>query len=1651
MGDLRPPGFDGDPSKFDAYRREVLLWDIASNLRRDQKGAALVLRLTGRAKSISQNMDLNEVHQDNGVLYVLDYLQANVRVSRFHYVYETHKKLMSLKRGSRHALGPNGEMVSLDTEMYINEFYSTCGKLANLGVPMNEPLMTLHLLENANLTSSQRELIDTILLSRQEEAFSYDRACVALRQILRNEAGKSEHTDTFLASDEDALTDVEYDPDSEYATNLPPFEILYVSKNGKFFKRFPRRFKNQYYQSQYSSFSKGKAKSRGKDFYGKPGKGYSSSSWPGKAFGKGKSRKHKGPEKGRAFFAESSEEQLPEKSPSQPTATSSTSVFAPQASVHSSDIWSSSPDWYEYDAPDLYSSSSYPAPWDASWGDEYSYYCTDWNYSDYSSFDTWNSEPQPSTSFVAGESRTCSETVSTPPPPSNAIDVEEVNFTLENMAEIMLCVTQHEAIMDTGCTKNVTGKVFLAGYLNELRMRNISFVERRRYNTSKFKFANDQTKQSDYVVKIPVFLGNKRFNIDVHVFDEVNIPLLLSLRAMQEMDIIIYCRGQTISSPLCNIQHLPVRKVKPESNHFLLPLFSPSNVVREKHGTGCLFDDTAYLALDSTPPSESDEDLPDEPVLLSDLCESFSVSHDLSSRRKNAKVLHELKNQKNMKKLHVSWGHCSEARILNAVARLGGQKKFYRKLIQKVIHDCTICHGHAKPRVRTSIGGWTAREPNQVVFTDTTEIAYNDEKYDLILFVDCFSRYTYSQLLPSRQANQIVLALLNYSTQTGSYPQTLFSDNGREFVNALMEAFEERHNIIHRTIVPYKPFFNGVVERKNGVFKEYLRRVIDDLQAYVEHFTVFDFVNLLVKETTHVLNTLPDNLGYSSYYKMFLRSPVANMVKNPESLAPSQLASVSELPDLIRIREEVRNKVQRSVQASVMSEKVVQVLSNRTLSSTGPFHSGEIVYRLEKSKYNKRWSGPYIVQTPVGDRLYIISRHGRHITVAERELTRNSPDGSDLIAPNDNNPNDPLNMHTMAGAVPPKENRRVNPADFDLVPLENEIVQQPMLQNDELPVDAHPVQVQTCPDCGIECEDMEGHKLFCRPNAHAHLVRSPNFSECSDSVVLAVDHSPSPYSVFRDQNVFPERQSKEISRGEQDEFFHEINAAKLSELESWKVHNAVELVSLADLPETPNIIGCRWLLSWKLNPNGSIKMPKARLIALGHQDAEKGNLRTDSPTVSALSLRVFLQLTVDNDYDFWSIDLRTAFLQGDPYRSTDNRVVYLRIPSDVSGILGLPSGSLWKCVKSLYGLIDAPRRFFLRLQACILEFGLSQSTFDSSFYYLRSRSHGLVGMVCCHVDDILFSGTEPFLNNFLASMEKSFSYGTLLKNDIQYCGTRIVKEYRKISVSQHEYVQNINPIPIPRNSHDTTILSEELSDQLRTVVGQIGWLATRSRPDLAFAASTGIMKSDHYCIAHLKNVNKHISNALNHPEVCLVFIPQKQHVSFVCYTDASFGNLPNGNSQGAQLIFLTSTDTLTNTSRRCSLLDWRSAKLQRVTRSTLASETLSLSDGVDQVLYLRNIFEELTGIRIPVSMYCDSRSLVQAIYTDKQHVTEKRLLSDINAVRQSVSRKELVGVFFCPTHCMLADSLTKLHVTNRVQSALYSCLAQNELLLPESS
>ena len=272
-------------------------------------------------------------------------------------------------------------------------------------------------------------------------------------------------------------------------------------------------------------------------------------------------------------------------------------------------------------------------------------------------------------------------------------------------------------------------------------------------------------------------------------------------------------------------------------------------------------------------------------------------------------------------------------------------------------------------------------------------------------------------------------------------------------------------------------------------------------------------------------------------------------------------------------------------------------------------------------------------------------------------------------------------------------------------------------------------------------------------------------------------------------------------------------------------------------------------------------------------------------------------------------------------------------------------------------------KWYSRVQSFVKSSGGVTSKVDPSLFLWYDKNNTLIGFILVHVDDFMFAGTANFHKIVISKLKSTFQVGKEDKLDFKYIGLNIVKLNSHISVDQHHYINNLKKIFLApeRKSNNSNAITSNEKDQPRAKIGQLLWVSNQTRPDISFDVSNLASKLENATIADIKYCNKIISKVTSNS--CeLKYQKLKGNLKFILYTDASFGNLENGGSQGSCNLFLADENG------SCNLLSWQSKKLKRVARSSLTAETLAMLNGVEAALYVRELCKELYGHYSPIDV-----------------------------------------------------------------------------------
>ena len=767
-----------------------------------------------------------------------------------------------------------------------------------------------------------------------------------------------------------------------------------------------------------------------------------------------------------------------------------------------------------------------------------------------------------------------------------------------------------------------------------------------------------------------------------------------------------------------------------------------------------------------------------------------------------------------------------------------------------------------------------------------------------------------------------------------------------------------------------------------------------------------------------------DGWGFSPHQLVYGRNPRLPGVMNDELPALEGTSS----SDVIARHLNACHSARKAFISAEASEKIRRGLKASIKQSRKQFTNGDKVYFKRPDR--KEWSGPATVMGKDGKTVivkygsHIVKCHEVHVQEIPYSFDRDTEKGrQDLLEMLQNN------LHEKSKKSNESEGERVKDINYEeeitvhINKDENNSANQHTTQQ-AIAVDTIPVIGQKVKFRQKNRSEWEVGTILSRAGKATGKYKNWRNIVDDDGKIVAMDWQSQidrwePLDDGEEMNEESEKEesvnideyktaNEALMASMKDMNVEEnIKTAKETELKNWKNFNVYKEVK----NEGQKAISVRWVITEK--DGLEEKMIKARLVARGFE--EKQEIKSDSPTVCKEVLRAFITICSSMGWSENSIDVKAAFLQSEGI----GRDIYLIPPEEAN----CDKTMLWKLEKCVYGLNDAARKWYLTVKTFLLKMNCIQLKTDpAAFYYYHNGK--LSGIFLMHVDDFLWGGTEWFENTIVAKIRNHFQIREQNCNVFKYIGMSIEQYENGVIVHQNEYCKTLQAIQInpSRINNKDLICTVEEKEKYRSLVGQLGWLCTNSRPDLSYDVLELSCKVNEPKIGDIFDANKCLKKA------CIfessVYFPKLNDLSnckLVVFSDASHANLPNGvSSAGGFIVFLA------DSKRNVCPLYWESRKIRRVVKSTLAAETLAAADAIDNAYYLGEILSQIlfkNKRKIPIELYVDNKSLYDNVFSVK-NVTEKRLRIDIAAIKELVTEEKL-KVKWVETKCQLADGLTK--------------------------
>ena len=181
-----------------------------------------------------------------------------------------------------------------------------------------------------------------------------------------------------------------------------------------------------------------------------------------------------------------------------------------------------------------------------------------------------------------------------------------------------------------------------------------------------------------------------------------------------------------------------------------------------------------------------------------------------------------------LEKFHDNNGHLGMERTFCALSSQYHWKGFYNDVVQYV-RSCPKCQTmgpfkkseeelHPIPIVR----------PWHHLDIDLFKMPQSNQGNNYILtVVDYFAKWLEATTLPDKSARTVSSTLYKIFLHMG-FPAVVSSDQGREFVNGVLDTLQQKSKTEQRVSSAYHPEINGLVERFNQILQNMLAKVCPD-------------------------------------------------------------------------------------------------------------------------------------------------------------------------------------------------------------------------------------------------------------------------------------------------------------------------------------------------------------------------------------------------------------------------------------------------------------------------------------------------------------------------------------------------------------------------------------------------------------------------------------------------------------------------------------------------------------------------------------------------------------------------------------------------------------------------------------------------------
>ncbi|GKE30152.1 putative ribonuclease H-like domain-containing protein, partial [Tanacetum coccineum] len=348
---------------------------------------------------------------------------------------------------------------------------------------------------------------------------------------------------------------------------------------------------------------------------------------------------------------------------------------------------------------------------------------------------------------------------------------------------------------------------------------------------------------------------------------------------------------------------------------------------------------------------------------------------------------------------------------------------------------------------------------------------------------------------------------------------------------------------------------------------------------------------------------------------------------------------------------------------------------------------------------------------------------------------------------------------------------------------------------------------------------------------------------------------------------------------------------------------------------------------------------------------------------------------------------------------------------------------VYRVVKALYGLHQAPRAWYARLSAFLLQHNYRRGTIDKTLF-IKKDSRDII-LVQVYVDDIIFGSTnKAWCAEFEVLMKGEFEMSAMGEMTF-FLGLQVKQLPDGTFISQDRYVkdmltkfdmESVRTATTPYEAAKTKLKDETdppVNVHLyRSMIGSLMYL-TASRPDIMFAVSACSRHQVTPLTSHLNAVKKIFKYLKGQPKLGLWY-PKDSPFQLEAYSDSDYaGSHGDRKSTTGGCQFL---------GRR--LISWQCKKQTIVATSSTEAEYVAAASCCAQVLWIQNQLLDYGFNFMNTKIFIDNQSTICIVKNPVFHQRTKHIEIRHHFIRDA-NEKNLIQVLKIHTDDNVADLLTK--------------------------